>query len=150
MSNLEIQIKADLKKAMQEKKELTVSVLRLLISALRNKEISLRQNTEVQLSEDQVAETVANEIKKRRDSIASYEQAGRQDLLKKEKSELEILLGYLPAQASEAEIEAIVKEVLENSQDKNFGKIMGQAMARLKGKADGNLVGAAVKKLIAQ
>jgi len=146
---LEEKIKADLKTAMQAKSELTVSVLRMLISALRNKEIALREGDAVQLSDEQVTEVLSSEIKKRKDSITSYEQGSRQDLADKEKSELEILAVYLPAQASDEEIEKIVREVASADESGNFGKIMGQAMARLKGQADGNKVGEIVKKILA-
>ena len=87
MINIQGQISADLKTAMQAKEEETVSTIRMLISALRNKEISLRQNGQAELSDDQVLETIASEIKKRRDSIAAYEQGQRQDLADKEKRE---------------------------------------------------------------
>ena len=147
---LEERIKADLKTAMQTKNELTLSVLRMLISALRNKEIALREGDAVKLNDEQVAEVLSSEIKKRKDSVMSYEQGGRSDLVEREQSELEILAAYLPEQASDEEIEKIVREVAKADGSGNFGKIMGQAMARLKGQADGNRVGELVKKVLAE
>lgn len=148
MVNLEEKIKADLKAAMQAKKEELVSTLRMALSALRNKEISLRTAGSAELTDEQAVEVIAAEIKKRNDSIEAYTQGGRQDLVQKEEREREFLKNYLPAQASGEEIERIVREISEASAEKNFGKIMGQAMARLKGKADGNSVGEIVKKVL--
>jgi uncharacterized protein YqeY len=148
MSIIENKIKDDLKKAMQLKDELSLSVLRMLISALRNKEIALRESDKVELSAEQVMEVISSEIKKRKDSISSFEQGGRQDLVEKEKKEIDFLVKYLPEQAGEEDIEKIVREIVANSEDNNYGKIMGQAMAKLKGKADGNKVGEMVKKVL--
>ncbi|MDD4332977.1 MAG: GatB/YqeY domain-containing protein [Patescibacteria group bacterium] len=148
MANIEEGIKADLKAAMQEKKEETISTLRLVISALRNKEISLRTAGSAELTDEQVIEVISSEIKKRNDSIEAYKQGERKDLVEKEQREIEILKKYLPTQANDEEIERVVREISDANAEKNFGKIMGQTMARLKGKADGNRVGEIVKKIL--
>ena len=137
---------------LKEKQPDKVSTLRMLVAALRNKEIALRKGSEVELSEEQVIEVISSEMKKRRDSIESYEQAGREDLVNKEKAELEILSVYMPAQLSDEDLEKIIEEVVNSAGEvtiKDFGKIMGQAMAKVKGKADGNKVGEIVKKVLA-
>jgi uncharacterized protein len=149
MAKLLEQINNDLKQAMIAKDSVTLSCLRMLITALRNKEITLRKDGKAELSGEQTIETITSEIKKRRDSIEAYLAGGRQDLVDKETGEIKILEKYLPAQLSDEELEKIIKEIINASADKNFGKIMGQAMAKVKGKADGTKVGGIVKKLLA-
>ncbi len=131
----------------------TLSVLRLLLASIHNKEIALRQGEPVELTDEQIIEVIKSEIKKRKEAAELYGQGKRADLADKEKSELEILRKYLPAQLSELELEEIVKQVVgtmpEVSQ-KDFGKIMGQVMAKAKGKAEGGKVGEMVKKILAK
>jgi len=147
MSNLLDQIKADLKSAMQAKEELTLSVLRMLITSLRNKEISLRKGEDVVLTDEQVLEVIGSEVKKRKDSIESYREGGREDLAKTEEDEIAILSKYLPEQMSDEDLASIVDEVLASQGDNpNFGAVMGAVMGRVKGLADGNAVSAMVKK----
>lgn len=146
MSQLSNLINEDVKNAMRAKDEKTLGALRMLISALRNKEISLRSGEKVELSDEQVVEVVGSEVKKRKDSIVSYEQGGRNDLAEQERSEIAILEKYLPTQATDEEIMVIVNEIISANSGANFGVIMGQAMAKLKGQADGNRVTAIVKK----
>src|SRR3990167_4138520 len=162
MSKMLKQISQDLKQAMKSKDAETTSVLRMLIAAARNKEIGLRpafaktsagrQDGQVELSDEQIIEVVSSEIKKRRDSVLAYEQGRRQDLADKETREIEILKKYLPAQLTDEELEKIIREIIETrrgaSVQKDFGKIMGQTMVKIKGKADGGKVGAIVKKLL--
>lgn len=144
-------IDVDLKQAMIDKSADKLSVLRMLRSALRNKEISLRAGAAVVLTDEQVVEVIGSEIKKRRDSIEAYEQGGRSDLADKEKMEIDVLSGYMPEQLSDDAIEAIVREAaagLGELTDKDFGKLMGAAMPRLKGKADGTKISQIVKKVL--
>jgi len=154
MSKVIDQIKEDLKQAMRDKNVITLSVLRMLTGAIRNKEISLREaGAEVELSDEQVLETIKSEVKKRNDAIGSYESGGRADLAAKEKEEIKVLEKYLPPQLSEEEIEKEVRELIAGLGEvgpSDFGKVMGQAMAKLKGRADGNKVTAAVKKVLGE
>ena len=149
MAKLLEQINQNLKEAMKSKDAETLSVLRMLIAAARNKEITLRKDGQAELSDEQIIEVVASEIKKRRDSAEAYISGGRQELADKENSEIKILEKYLPEQLSDEELEKIVQEVVAAGAD-NFGQVMGQVMARAKGKADGNKVGEIVKKLLAK
>jgi len=124
----------------------------MLLSAIKNKEISLRSGENKELTDEQILEVIGSEVKKRRDSTEAYRQGNRLDLAKKEEEEIVILQKYMPAQLSPAEIEKAVKEVVDSQKgaSANFGQIMGQAMAKLKGKADGAQVGAIVKKILAE
>lgn len=153
MSVLLEKINSDLKKSMQEKDELAVSVLRLLISSIRNKEISLRSGSQVDLKDEQVAEVIKAEIKKRNDSIDIYRQGGREDLAGKEEKEKIILEKYLPPQMSDEELEKIVAEIVASAgevSEKDFGRIMGQVIAKTKGQADGNRINVIVRKILAK
>lgn len=148
MADLKEKIQSDLKTALKEKGEIKSSALRMLLSAVGNKEIELKKKKEG-LSEEEFQNVIRSEAKKRKDSVEAFTKAERPELAEKEKTELLILQEYLPPELSEEEIEKTVKEVVANMPDeKDFGKIMGQTMAKLKGRADGKKVGEIVKKLL--
>ncbi|MFH0956220.1 MAG: GatB/YqeY domain-containing protein [Candidatus Falkowbacteria bacterium] len=149
MPKLLEQINQGLARAMKSKDVLTTSVLRMLVAAMHNKEITLRKDGQAELSDEQAQEAVSSEIKKRRDSVEAYSQGNRQDLVDKENSEIKILQKYLPEQLSDGELEKIIQEVIASGVSV-FGKIMGQTMAKVKGKADGGKVGELVKKMLAK
>jgi len=148
MFSLEIKIKEDLKAAMLAREELVLSALRMLLSSIQNKEISLRKGGEAELDDEQILAVIKTEVKKRKDSIEAYTVGGRDDLAKKEADEITVLEKYLPAQMSDEELARIVQEVIVATEDKNFGKIMGQVMEKTKGQADGQRVSALVKKAL--
>jgi len=154
-------IKEDLKKAMQEKDGLKLSVLRMVSSAVFNKEKDNRAKLSKageeeskldemsELTEEEVIMVVSSEVKKRKDSIEQYEKGGRSDLAENEKKELEILMDYMPEQINEDEIRKIVKEKIEElgiSGSQETGKLMGAIMPQVKGKTDGNIVGKIVQE----
>ena len=147
MSQLIEKINQDLKEAMKSRDAGTTSVLRMLVSAWRNKEITLRSAGKAELSDAQAVETIGSEIKKRKDSIEAYAKGGRQELADKEAGEIKILEKYLPEQLSDEELEKIIKEIISLGAA-DFGKVIGQAMAKVKGRADGHKVGGLVKKLL--
>jgi len=154
-------IKEDLKKAMQEKDALRLSVLRMVSSYVFNREkdnrakLSKAGEEESKLDEmskltnEEVIEVVSSEVKKRKDSIEQYEKGGRSDLAENEKKELEILMEYMPKQMGEDEIRKIVKEKIEElgiSGPQETGKLMGAIMPQFKGKTDGNAVSKIVQE----
>ena len=158
MHKLQQQINNDLRQAMRNKETEIVSVLRMVVSAIKNKEIAVRKGENVCLADEQIIEVLTSEMKKRKDSIIAYEQGDRQDLADKEEKEIKIIEKYLPKQMSDEEIENVVKEIVGThgvgtygnaSVQKDFGKVMGQVMARVKGKADGGRVSEVVKKVLA-
>jgi uncharacterized protein len=149
MSKILETITADLKQAMISKEEQRVSVLRMLIAALKNKKIELGNKEE--LTDEQAINVLSSEIKKRKDSIEAYEQGNRNDLATKEKQEIEIIIKYMPEQMSEEEVAKKVKEIISGLSDdekKNFGRVMGLVIGQLKGKAEGSLITSIVKKLL--
>jgi uncharacterized protein len=157
------QIKKDLVAAMKEKNEAAVSTLRMLNSSFFNKEMEKRVGIlekepnlseedlkeKIKLSDAEVIEAVSSEVKKRRDSIAGFEKGGRQDLVDKEKKELDILMKYMPEELSEEEIRKIVKDAIAKSgasDMKGIGLVMKEVQPQTKGRADGNLVAKIVKE----
>lgn len=148
MSEISSQLNVDLKNAMREKDALKLDVLRMLLSAIKNKRIELKVE---ELDNDQVLQVLASEIKKRKDSIESYVSGEREDLAEQERKEIAILEVYQPEQMSEEEVVEVVKSVVAEmgEVDKSqFGQIMGACMGKLKGKADGLVVKKAVEEVL--
>ena len=149
----------DMRSAMRSKEELRLSVLRMLLAAVKNREIEKRSSfakatedkvpTGNELTDEEMIAAVRSEAKKRKDAAAEFERGGRADLAEKEKNELAIIETYLPKELSDEEIEKAVQEVLErlgHVGPKDFGRVMGEAMKRLKGGAGGERVSAAVRR----
>ena len=104
-----------------------------------------------QAADDEVLEVIASETKKRREAIEQFKTGGREDLAQKEKLEMDILAAYLPEQASEEEVRAEIQKAIAdlNAQGpKDIGKVIGAAMVKLKGRADGGMVSKIVKELL--
>ena len=143
-------ILADLKSAMKFRDQQRLNVLRSLKSAIFEKEVSQRKGGEgEQLTDEEVVDVLMKSAKQRKDSIQQYKDAGRTDLAEQEQSELDILESYLPDMLSEDEIRDIANEVISDtgaSGMQDMGKVMGQIMSRVKGKADGGLVNKVVKE----
>lgn len=127
--------------------QITVGVLRLLISAINNKAIEKRGKSGSDiLTDDEVTQSVMSEAKKRNDAIGMFERGGRQDLADKEKEELEILKKYLPQQLSKEETEKAVAKIISEKGAKDFGSVMKEVMKELKGKADAKLISEIIKE----
>jgi len=147
---LKEKISSDLKDAMRSGDTLRRDTLRLIDSAVKNTEIE-KKKRETGLSDEEVMEVFARAVKQRQDSIRQFEEGGRSDLAEKEKLELDILMPYLPAQLSKEAIVAVVAEVITQTGAtgvNDLGKVMGQAMAKMKGEADGNVVREIAKELL--
>lgn len=147
---LKEKISADFKQAFKEKDLQKKSVLSMLQSEIKNKEIDLGKKEEG-LSDEEVLAVLGRAVKQRKDSIEQYRSGGREELAVQEQSEVEILMAYLPEQISEEEVEKVVKEVIAAtgaSTKADIGKVMGQAMGRLKGQADGNVVRQKAEQLL--
>lgn len=140
---LKDRVAEDLKEAMRAKDKVRLRTLRSLRSALMEKEIGERQGGKATLSEDQELQVVQKEAKQRRDAIEQYEDADREDLAAKEREELEVLEEYLPRQLSSSEIREVVQDIIDEtgaSSMADMGQVMGPAMQRLRGQADGGEV----------
>ncbi|MDN6639425.1 MAG: GatB/YqeY domain-containing protein [Tetragenococcus sp.] len=139
----------DLKAAMKNKDKESLQVIRMLKTSLQNEQINLGRD----LTEEEELTIISREMKQRRDSLAEFEQAGRDDLAEKTKSEIAIVEKYLPTQLTEEDLRPIISDAIEQtgaSSPKEFGKVMGVVMPKVKGKADGNQVNAIVKELLNQ
>ena len=138
---------SDMKIAMKEKDVLRKNTVQMVRAAV----LQIEKDKQVTLGDEEILEVIAKEAKKRRDSIADFEKGGRKDLVDAANTELQILMGYLPAQLNEAEIEALVKETIAEtgaSSMKDMGKVMGAIRPKTKGVADGKTVNEIVKKLL--
>jgi len=141
---LKATIRADTVAALKAGEKIKVGALRMLTAAIVNKEKELRQ----ELSDDEVREVAAKEVKKRAESIEAFEGAGRQELADKEEAEREILRAYAPEQLSEAQVDVLIEHAIAStgaSGPQEMGKVMGAVMAGAKGKVDGSVVQAKVR-----
>ena len=146
--SLQEQILSDIKDAMRSKDADKLSVLRMLNASIKNKMISLRGGEAVEMTDEQIQEVIASEVKKRKDSANEYRQAGRIELAEKEELEVRVLEGYLPAQLSDEELESGIRAIVEVAEKKDFGLLMKEVMAKYKGQADGRRVGEMIKKIL--
>lgn len=138
-------VEADMKVAMRAKDKDRLGTIRLILAAIKQREIDER----VTLTNTEILAVLDKMIKQRRDSIAQFEQAGRQELADKEAAEIAVIQGYLPAALSEAEIDAVIEEAISLSgatSPQDIGKIMGLLKPRLQGRADIGQVSRKVKE----
>ncbi|SRR3989344_915442 len=158
---LKEKLQNDMKESMKAGDANKRMVLSLVMSAIKNKELEKRTKLSKagtdtgkleelsMLSEEEVADVISSEVKKRKESVVSYENAGRNELAQKEKSELVILMEYMPEQISEEEIRIEAKKAIADvgAKDiKEMGKVLGILMPKIKGKADGQTVSKIVKE----
>ena len=146
MSLLET-LKSDMIKAMKARDKDTLSVVRMLKAAVQNEQIELGHD----LTPNEEISVLNREYKQRKESLAEFKKAGRDDLIEKTTAEMKVVEKYLPKQLSADEVKAKVTEVIKQqnaSGMKDFGKVMGAAMKALKGQADGQLVNKTVKSLL--
>ncbi|MBI5665040.1 MAG: GatB/YqeY domain-containing protein [Nitrospirae bacterium] len=140
-------ISADYKDALKAGDKNKVSVLRMIKSSMKYKEIDKK----APLTDEEVQAILMSSVKKAKESIEQFSKAGREDLANKEKEEMLVVQEYLPKQLGEDELRKIVKDVIAEegaSGPKDTGKVMKSAMARLKGQADGKLVSQMVKEML--
>ncbi|HEU4353043.1 MAG TPA: GatB/YqeY domain-containing protein [Burkholderiales bacterium] len=142
--SLKAKITEDMKAAMRAKDSARLSAVRLLLSAVKQREVDERK----ELSDAEVTAVIEKMIKQRRESIAQYEKAARKDLVDAEKFELDVLTGYLPQQMSDAELSQAVEAAVSEAKPagiRDMGKVMALLKTRLAGKADMGKVSALVK-----
>ena len=124
-----------------------LSVLRVALAAVKSREIELRR----ELTDDEVVDVLAREVRSRQDVLPDYERGGRTDLVEKMREEIGWLQEYLPRQVSAEEIEAAVRAQIAATGAtgmKDIGKVMGPVMQALRGRADGRLVQETAKRLL--
>ena len=146
---LKDQITEDMKAAMRAKDGNRLSTIRLLLAAIKQREIDER----VTLDDGQIVGLIDKQIKQRKDSVAAFQAAGRSDLVDKESAEQRVLEAYLPQRLTADEIAAAVARIVAAvgaSGPADMGKVMGAVKAELAGKADMGLVSAAVKAALSK
>ena len=134
----------DIKSAMKAKDKETLAVLRMIKTAVQAAEIDKKE----ELNAEEELTILAREAKQRRESLAEFVKAGRDELVVKTEAEIEIVERYLPKQLSVEEVKEVIATVAEKigaTTQKEFGKLMGAVMQELKGKADGNVIKEQVK-----
>jgi len=142
--NLKEKINSEMVSAAKAKDKIKLSAIRMIKSALHNKEIDLKR----ELSDEELLQVLSSIVKQRKDSIEQFRKGGRVDLVEKEEKELAVVQFFMPEQLSEEEIEEEIEKAIEDVgavSIKDMGKVMKVVMPRLTGRADGKIVSDKVK-----
>jgi uncharacterized protein YqeY len=143
--NLEERLVEEMKQAMKSNEKLKLSTIRMVRSALKNKEIELRKK----LEDEDIVKVIQAMVRKGEESVEQFQTGGRMDLVEKEKSEIEIMKSFLPQPLSQEEILKIIDQSIQETQAsslKDLGKVMKSVMPKMGGKADGKLINQLVKE----
>ncbi|EGO63313.1 GatB/YqeY domain-containing protein [Acetonema longum] len=143
------QLIEDMKQAMKDKEagKLRLSVIRMTRASIKNVEIDRKK----ELSDEEVIEVLAKEVKMRRDAMEEFRKGNRPDLVENLEQEVQVLMQYLPQQMTESEVRQAVTAAIQETQAKGakeMGKVMAVLMSKIKGRADGKLVNSIVKELL--
>lgn len=137
----------DLKASMKSKNKVKKDTVTMVRAAIKQREVDER----IELSDAEIVDIIAKQVKQKKDSITDFEKGNRQDLIDQTNEEIKILLEYLPPQLSDEELDSIVKEAIDTTgaqTKKDMGKLMAFIMPKVKGKADGKHVNEIVAKYI--
>lgn len=149
MADFKTKLNDDLKEAMKQKDSARVSLLRMLLAAVKNREVEKRGL----LTEDEFFAVVKTSVKQHLESIESFKKGNRQDLVEKEEKELDILKGFLPAQLSEEEMGREIEEAIRSLQaksQKEMGKVIKHVMEKFPGRIDGKVLSGMVLKRLSE
>ena len=151
-STLEARLRSDLTAAIKDRNKVRSGTIRMVLTAITEAEVA--GSEAVELSDQQVLDVVIREAKKRREAEAAYANAGRAELAEKERAESDVLADYLPQQLTQQEIADIVADAIASTGAaelgmKGMGKVMAQVTPQTKGKADGSVVAAEVRRQLA-
>ena len=147
MSTLKAKITEDMKDAMRSGDKSRLQTIRLILSAVKQQEVDTRE----QQSDNDIITSLTKMQKQRRESISQFEKAGRQDLVDKEKQELEVISEYLPEALSDDEIDILISQAMSASgasSIKDMGKVMGILKPKLAGRADMGAVSSKIKSAL--
>ena len=137
----------DLKQSMKNKEQIRKSVVILIRSAIKQKEVDER----VEVSEEDVLVIIQKQLKQRKDALEEFKKAQREDLILQTEQEIDILTQYLPKQLTDDELESIIRDIINQigaTTMKDMGKIMGLATPKVQGKADGKRINEVAKKFL--
>jgi len=146
-SDLKIRINEDMKSAMRAQEKQRLGVIRLILAAIKQREVDER----IELDDTRVLAVLDKMVKQRRDSIEQFSAAGREELAEKERFELDIIQGYMPAELSDPELDAMIREIVTSvgaSSMQDMGKVMAALKPRVQGRADMGKVSQKVKAAI--
>jgi uncharacterized protein YqeY len=146
--SLKTRLQTEMRDALRSGDKVRLGAFRMLSAGITNREKELRH----ELSDDEVRDVAAREVKRRSESIEAFAKGGRQDLVYKETAERDVLAAYAPERLSEAEVDALVEEAIAETgatSMREMGKVMGAVMARGKGRVEGNVVQAKVRQRLA-
>lgn len=146
--SLKAQLSEDFKAAMKAHDTIRKNTVQMVKARV----LQVEKDNHIELDDQGVIEVIAKEVKQRRDSLPEYEKSGREDLVEGLNQEIAVLTEYLPAPLSEEELDAIVKETIEElglSGMQSMGQAMGAVLPKVKGKADGKAVNELVRKYLA-
>jgi uncharacterized protein len=149
MKNIHENLKEELKEAMKEKEETKVLVIRDLLTAFTNEAVKTGKTAQSILEDEEALKVIKGKAKQRKDSIESFEKGGREDLVEKEKAELEVIEEYLPEQLSDEEIEEIVNKAIEETgamEISDMGRVIGKVMEKVGNQVEGGKVSEIVKE----
>ena len=135
----------EMKEAMKSSEKLRLSTIRMIRSAVKNREIEARKK----LDDEEIEKVIQGMVRKGEESVAQFQTGGRMDLVEKEKQEIEVLKSFLPQAMTQEEIVKIIDQSIEETQAtslKDLGKVMKSIMPKLGGKADGKLVNELVRE----
>lgn len=141
--DFKLELMQQMKDAMKARDSIRVGTLRYLLSELKNAEIDRGE-----LTPDDISKLIAKQVKQMKDALKDFIAAGREDVVEEETKKIAILEEFLPEQLSDEALEALITEVVESTDERNMGKLIGMAMAKVAGKADGGRVSAVVKKVL--
>jgi uncharacterized protein YqeY len=149
MTALKARLRSDLTAAMKAREAVRSSTLRMLLTSITNAEVAGRQSKE--LSDEDVVSVLSTEAKKRREAATAFDDAGRTEMADKERAELAVITDYLPEQLSAEEVTRIVASAVEQTGAagegmRAMGKVMGVVQPQVKGRADGSVVAAEVRR----
>ncbi|WP_022654333.1 GatB/YqeY domain-containing protein [Aquaspirillum serpens] len=147
--SLKLQINDDMKAAMKARDSQRLSAIRLLLAAMKQKEVDER----IELDDAAITAVIDKMLKQRRDSLSQYEAAGRADLAAKEQAEIDVLTQYMPTPLTEAEIDALIEQAITDSGASGaaaMGKVVGLVRPQVMGRADMAQVSARIKNRLAQ
>jgi uncharacterized protein YqeY len=145
--DLKARLDADMKSAMRSRDKERLSVIRLILSDIKNQEIKNKEP----IKEDALLSLISRNAKQRRESISQFSQGGREDLVEKETRELNLLLEYLPSQLSPEELKVIIEKAIEETgatTAKEMGVVMKKVMSDVAGRADGKQVQQMVREIL--
>jgi len=150
MAGLKDRLRADLTTAMKARDEVRTRTLRMVLTSVTNEEVA--GDSPRDLSDDEVLKLLAREGRRRREAAEAFEAAGRSDQAAAERAEDQVLTGYLPAQLDDAELAAIVADVISETGASGMsamGQVMKAVTPRVAGRADGGRVAAVVRRTLA-